>query len=148
MNWHGYFVLERLNIGAGNWASLKAMFDDMGTHDSVFPCYNTHLRTRLDGDAVLYESLFDTEEVSIAAFKQLLADVFGVPIEDIHDTKSSASYAGGETTIWRFWYPDTAAGHDRFLTERFGNGGSAWGESGDECRGYLALHNSEWETVE
>ena len=60
--WHGYFVIERLNIGAGNWASLLALIEALGTHDSPMPANNTHDRTRPDGDAAIYESLFEPDE--------------------------------------------------------------------------------------
>jgi hypothetical protein len=74
--WHGYFVVERLNPGDANWSGLRSLYLAMGTHDSAFPCNNTHIRARMDGGAVIYESLFDPAEVSIPAFKQLLADAF------------------------------------------------------------------------
>lgn len=140
-NWHGYFVIERQNIGITNWNALIALFEAMGTAGSRMPAHNNHWRTRLDGDAVIYESRFDTEEVSIAAFKQLLADEFNVPIEDIQSEPSSASYAGGMTTAWQFLYNAI----ERFKAERFGDGVSVWTESGDECRGYLATNREEWE---
>jgi hypothetical protein len=141
MNWHGYFVVKRQTIGAGNWAALQTVFENMGTLDSRFPCYNNHRRTRLDEDAVIYESRFNTEEVSVVAFKQLLADEFGVPVENIQSEIDSVSYAGGSTAVWQFLYSDV----ERFKVERFGDGGSNWQQSGDECRGYLALYQEEWD---
>lgn len=143
-NWHGYFVVERQTLGDSNWAALKAVFEAMGTAGSPFPAYNNHRRTRLDGDAVIYESQFDTSEVSIAAFKQLMADEFGVDVAEIQSNTGSTSYAGGSTTIWTFLYSDVA----RFVVERFGAGGSTWQQSGDECRGYLAANAAEWEEAE
>lgn len=141
MNWHGYFVVERQNISADNWAALQVVFESMGTLGSRFPCYNNHQRTRVDGDAVIYESRFDTEEVSVAAFKQLLADEFGVPLENIAHQTDTTTYADTETAIWQFLYNDV----ERFKVERFGAGGSIWQQSGDECRGYLALYRDEWD---
>ncbi|GAF82574.1 unnamed protein product [marine sediment metagenome] len=141
---HTYFVVERKNIGSGNWAALVALFEAMGMQYSKFPCFNNHDRTRLDGDAVIYESKFDTEEVSIAAFKQLLADEFGVDVADIGDVQDTADYAGIGTTTWVFTY----GGVDRFLIERFGGGEASWMQSGDEARGYLKLNSVEWEPEE
>lgn len=142
--WQGYFTVERLNIGAGNWSTLQGMFEGMGEHGSPFPCYNNHKRTRLDGDAVVYESRFDADEVSVAQFKELLAETFSVPVGDILHTTEQLDYAGHGTTRWTFYYDEITPGEDRFLVERFGQGGT-WQESGDECRGYLALYASEWE---
>jgi len=71
----------------------------------------------------------------------MLADEFGVPAGDIEHQVGSISYSGGFTRIWTFLYNSI----ERFRVERFGGGGSTWKESGDECRGYLALHRAEWE---
>jgi len=144
-NWRGYFAVIRKNVGIGNWSALIALFEAMGQHDSPFPMNNNHWRTRLDGDAVIYESNFDASEVTVAEFKALLAAEFGVPVEDILDTQSSESYAGHTTQVWTFWYPDLDAGHDRFRVERFGNGGT-WPVSREECVGYLIQYAAEWES--
>ena len=146
-DWHGYIVIERLNIGIGNWGALVTLFEQMGTHSSTMPAENTHDRTRLDGNAVIYESLFDPDEVSIDQFKELLAGEFGVSVEDILNTTEIVSYGNGETTIWTFYYDEIIPGEDRFLVERFGQGG-AWIESGDECRAYLKLYADQWEADE
>lgn len=141
-NIHTYFSVERQNISAGNWAQLRALFEDMGTQGSQFPMYNNHNRERLDGNAVIYESLFDTSEVSVAAFKQLLADAFGVDVGDIGDVQGSVSYAGGTTIIWQFTYNAI----NRFLIERFGGGGATWQESRQETLGYLSVYKELWES--
>lgn len=140
-NIHTYFSVERQNISVGNWAALQALFEGMGTQGSRFPMYNNHKRTRLDGDAVIYESLFDTSEVSLEAFKQLLADEFGVDVGDIDNTQSSTSYGGGTTVIWQFAYNAI----DRFKVGRFGGGGATWQQSRSECLGYLAVNAAQWE---
>jgi len=133
--------VERGQIGVGNWDALIALFKAMGTHDNPFPCHNNHDRARLDGDAVIYESLFDPDEVSIEAFKQLLADEFAILVEDIEHTTAQDDYAGHGTTVWTFLYNAVV----RLAVRRFGRGGT-WQESGDECRGYLVLYRDEWET--
>ena len=142
--WHGYILIERLNIGVGNWDALRTLFEQMGTQDSPLPCYNAHDRTRLDGDAVIYESRFDPAEVGVDQFKQLLADEFDVLVEDILNTTEQVDYAGHGTTRWTFYYDEEIPGEDRFLVERFGMGGT-WQESGDECRAYLSTVIDDWE---
>ncbi len=139
--WHGYIVIERGTVGAGNWSSLQTLFEDMGTHQCPYPCWNTHWRARLDGDAVIYESKFDPDEVSVDSFKELLADEFGVDAGDIEHTTAKADYAGHGTTVWEFLY----GGVVRFVARRFGQGGD-WTASGDECRAYLIENMEEWET--
>lgn len=144
MDWHGYFVVERLNIGISNWNALIVLFEAMGTESSPIPAFNNHWRKRIDDNAVIYESMFDTSEVSISAFKQMLADEFGVPVEDIEDVQTEESYAGGTTIVWTFLYNAV----ERFKVERFGGSGSTWTQSGDECRGYLFFYRDEWEPEE
>lgn len=139
---HCYFVTERGTVSAGNWASLLALFDAMGTQGSPFPMYNNHKRARLDGDAVIYESNFDTTEVSVDAFKQMLADEFGVDIGDIDDIQSQDNYAGIGTVTWAFLY----GAIERFVVRRFGGGGAAWEQSRVEAIGYLKLYQNEWES--
>ena len=141
-NWHGYFVVEKQNIGAGNWESLKALFEGMGTDDSPMPAHNNHRRTRLDGNAVIYESRFDSDEVSLGAFKQLLADEFGVDVNDIESTTDIVVYGDYDTAVWQFAYP--VGGDDRFQVERFGRGGGDWEVSRNECLGYLFDNAAEW----
>lgn len=138
--WSGYFVCERQNIGAANWAQLITLFVDMGTHDSKFPVDNTHSRARRDGDAVLYESAFNPGEVSGIAFRQLLADEFGVPVEDVGQTITQVTYVTIPTIIWTYDY----AGSDRFIVRRFGDGAASWEQSRVECLGYLKLNQALW----
>ncbi|MHC4621042.1 MAG: hypothetical protein ACYTEQ_25120 [Planctomycetota bacterium] len=141
--WHGYFVVERQNIGSGNWASLRALFEMMGTHDSLIPAYNNHFRARLDGDAVIYESQFNPTEVTIDEFKQLLADEFSVPIGDIQDVQSVVSYTSVyETAVWEFFYSAVL----RFTVRRFGRGGDRL-VSLAETHAYFAANLAAWESV-
>lgn len=141
MAWHGYIVIERLTIGSGNWATLQGVFEGMDTSGHPMPARNNHWRRRLDGDAVIHEGTFAVQEMTIATFKKLLADEFGVPVGQVKHQIGEGSYAGGFTRIWTFLYNDI----ERFKVERFGGGGASWKQSGDECRGYLALHIADWE---
>ena len=139
--WHGYFVVERNEIGINNWNALVAIFDGMGTSDSKFPAYNLQKRVRLDGNAVLYESQFDSEEVSGQAFRQLLADEFGIPVESIVWSTVEDDYAGYGTTTWLYLYNDIL----RFTVRRFGQG-QEWDISRKECIGYLVLYSDLWDS--
>ena len=141
---HCYVVVEKGTISAANWDALCALFAAMGEHGTPFPMMNNHSRTRLDGDAVIYESNFDTTEVSIEAFKQMLADEFGVQVGDIDDVPSQDDYAGIGTATWAFLYNAVS----RFIVRRFGGGGATWQESRLETLGYLKLYAAEWESPE
>lgn len=137
---HLYFVAERLNISALNWAQLIALFSAMGTEGDPFPAYNLHSRTRLDGDAIIYESQFSPGEVSGAAFRQMLADEFGVSVESVVQAITYDDYVGLGTTVWTYSYNAI----ERFIVRRFG-GGDGWDISRAECLGYLAANSEAWE---
>jgi hypothetical protein len=138
--WRGYFVVEQGAIGSGNWAALQVLYESMGSHGTPFPMYNTHWRTSLAGEAVIYESRFDPEEVSIEEFKQLLATEFGVPVEDIDHTQAVVSYSGSiDTMVWEFLYNAVV----RFTVRRFGRGGS-WNESRIEGLAYIDTYGPLW----
>lgn len=136
-----YFVAERLNIGSGNWDQLQALFEGMGTSESKFPAYINHWRERLDGDAVIYESRFEPGEVSGAKFRQLLADEFGVDVQDIDQVITQEDYSGAGTVVWTYSYNAI----ERFIVRRFGPGAVTWEESRLECLGYLKAKQAEWE---
>lgn len=143
-DWHGYFLVERHTVGAGNWAALLALFEAMGTTDSPYPAHNNHWRARPDGDAVIFESRFNPTEVSIPSFKQLLADEFEIDVADIAHATSHTSYSGDEqSTIWTFAY----LGVDRFSVHRFAGGGT-WQQSRHEALAYLKANIGEWEGEE
>lgn len=139
---HQYFLVERQNIGDANWNALVGLFEAMGTSNSTFPAYNNHWRTRLDGSAVIYESNFDSAEVSIPAFKQLLADEFNVDASAIASTIGSASYSiSGSTRTWQIDYNAV----NRFKIERLGGGGASWEQSRVETLGLLSGASVAWE---
>ena len=148
--WRGYFCCKRLNIGIGNWTQLKGIFEGMGTQKetdepsdspvSNFPAYINHWRERLDGDAVIYESQFEPGEVSGLKFRQLLADEFGVDIQDIDQEITQDDYAGYGTTVWTYSYGVL----ERFIVRRFGGGPATWEQSRLETLGYLKLYAAEW----
>jgi len=139
---HQYFVVERQNIGASNWETLVGLFEAMGTSNSPFPAFNNHWRTRLDGSAVIYESNFDSSEVSIPAFTQLLADEFAVDASAIINTAGSTKYSpSGSTRTWQFDYNAI----NRFEIQRFGGGGASWEQSRIETLGYLSSNSIAWE---
>jgi hypothetical protein len=144
VTWRGYFVVERGAIGAGNWASLQWLYERMGTRGSSFPMWNNHQRARLDGDAMIYEFKFEPGEVSVASFKELLANEFSIPIEDIDHTQDVVSYSGSvDTMVWEFLYNDLV----RFTVRRFGRGGT-WAESKTEALAYLQDDQAAWEPKE
>jgi len=137
--WHGYIGLENLNLNASQKAALIAAIKSLGP--SCQPCHLNHWRTRLDDEAVLFEALFDNNSVGIQAFKNRLGTIFGVDPATINHTAVTQSFAGGTTPVVTF----SLGGMDYIRLALFGGIGTGWWDSGDECRGYLALYRGEWE---
>lgn len=145
-HWHGYFGVEKLILGATKWQTLLDALDKLGPGSSYQPAKLLHCRDRLDGDARICEALFNKSALTINKFKERLALLYGVDPDDIdHDVmQPPPSFGGGVTQVITFTY----LGQGRLRVALFGGVGALWNESGDECRGYLALHSDEWEPEE
>lgn len=144
MSWHGYIGIENLALNVTQRTTLITALKALGPASNRQPAKLCHWRTRLDGEAIILEALFDEDNLTIAKFKDRLASIFGVAAGDIGHATVQRSFAGGTTPVVTFSY----AGTDRLRFALFGGVGAAWQESGDECRGYLALNVDDWEVQE
>jgi hypothetical protein len=145
---HCYFVVERViaNLNQANWDRLNSLFTKMGTIGSLFPAHNLHKRVSIDGNKVIYESMFDTGEISLVAFRQLLANEFGVSVDNIDAimTLDHYSEAGeADTVTWDILYNSES----RIVIRRFGGGVAPWEQSRLEAIGYLIQNQAEWESI-
>lgn len=144
MAWHGYFALEDLNLNASQRATLVDALRQLGPASDPQPARLLHWRPRLDGEAAIFEALFQEVNLAVERWKQRLANIFGVDPATIDHTTSIQHFGGGMTPVVTF----SRSGVNYLRVALFGGVGAEWNESGDECRGYLALHRDEWETVE
>jgi hypothetical protein len=96
-----------------------------------------HWRTRLDGEAVIFEAVFDEDALTIQAFKARLTAIFGVDAID-------HSVSGTPTPVITF----SKGGTDYIRVVLFGGVGATWQDSGDAARAYLATNSAEWESQE
>ena len=76
--WHGYFGIENLGLNAEQRAVIVEELRRLGPESDRQPARLNHWRTRLDGEAVIYEALWDEETITIEAFKKRLAALFGI----------------------------------------------------------------------
>ena len=140
--WHGYFVIEQLaDLPDEDWEKILSTANGLGPAVDGQPCNLNHWRQRLDGRAVLYEALFTEQRISEGQWKVLIGAMLGVPPPQMELARDVASYAGNSTD-------ETTYSHDgdEFATIRwFAGMGAPWMDSGDECRGYLKLHQAQWE---
>ena len=138
---HFYLGIENLALNPTQRQTLMDALKALGPASDPQPARLCHWRTRLDGEAAIFEALFDEDNLTIAAFKQRLGDIFNVDPATIDHSIVVRSFAGGSTPIVTF----SRGGVDYLRFALFGGQGAAWMKSGDECRGYLALNRDDWE---
>jgi len=140
--WHGYFGIENIALNDTQHGLLVEALRALGPESDSQPARLCHWITRLDGQAAIFEALFREDDISIAAFKDRLAAIFDINPDTIdHDLNTVSFSEGGNTPVAVF----SRNGTDYLRMALFGGTDATWMESGDECRGYLALYRDLWE---
>lgn len=138
--WHGYFGIENLNLNPSQRDTLVSALRALGPATDPQPARLCHWRTRLDGQAAIFEALFDEDVLTVATWKNRLATIFGVYPSTIDHATVTQHFAGGSTPVVTF----SRGGTDYLRVALFGGVGAAWHESGDECRAYIAANSGDW----
>lgn len=137
---HCYIGTENLNLNATQRDTLIAALKALGPASDPQPARLNHWRIRLDGEAVIFEALFNTDNISVQAFKNRLANIFSVDPDTVDDATQQTAYGPAVT------FSRGGTDYLRFLL--FGGAGATWQESGDACRAYLIANAAEWEPAE
>jgi len=142
---HFYMGIENLNLNAAQRAILIAELRALGPpregdDAETQPCRLNHWRTRLDGQAAIFEALFDEDALAVERFKRRLGAIFGVDPATIDHSTATAHFAGGDTPVVTF----SRGGTDYLRFALFGGVGATWQESRLETLGYLAANAEEW----
>src|SRR5688572_16025858 len=91
MNIQVYFGIENLNLTNQQRNTLVAGLQQLGHNTSYLTNERNHWRFRLDNQAIIFEALFDENDLTIAAIKQRLANLFNVAVNTIsHSTQQTA----------------------------------------------------------
>lgn len=141
---HVYFGVENLALNAAQRKTLADELEALGPAADPQPARLCHWRTRLDGDAIIYEALFDEENLTVAKFKERLGAIFDIDPATIDHSTSDEIFNALQTAVVTF----SRLGTDYLRAAFFGYDGvswPAWMESGDECRAYLIANTAEWE---
>lgn len=142
--WRGYFGIENIALNDSQRAELIAALRQLGPQSRrrvAQPAYLCHWRTRLDGDAAIFEALFDEENLTVQAFKNRLGAIFDVDPDTIDHSTTVAHFAYGDTPVVTFG----RSGTDYLRMALFGGVEAGWVKSRAECLGYLAANIEEWE---
>ena len=141
--WHGYFAIEDINLTDNQRDTLVAVLRNLGPDLHPSPACLNHWRTRLDGDAAIFEALFDEDMLTLQAFKDRLAAILSVDPATIDHSLTLYHFADGDTPVAIF----SRTGTDYLRMALFGGPDATWQESGDEVRAYLALYADQWEGI-
>ena len=139
--WHGYFGIENLNLNVWERQTLVNALRELGAASDPQPARLCHWRTRLDGDGAIFEAAFSEDGLTIGKWKNRLGSIFTVNPATINHAAVTRHFAGGDTPVVTF----SKGGTDYLRVALFGGVGTAWNESGDECRGYLLANLADWE---
>ena len=141
--WHGYLAMENVGLNAAQKATLIAAIKALGPGNDPQPARLNHWRTRLDGEAAIFEAAFDEDNLTVAVWKQRLGDIFGVSWVTIGHTATDVIFDSLVTPVIMFH----RLGVDYLRVALFAGVGATWDQSHDEVMGYLALYHDEWEEV-
>jgi len=139
-NRHFYFSFENLALVESDWIDLVERFRQRGSaNNGDNPAERNHQRERLDGQAIIYEALFNENAVNANAVRGILTSITGVTPKRIsYDT------VAGDNLVTTY----TLDGVDSLIQSVFGINGATWQESRVEVISYLAENSEEWEAAE
>lgn len=138
---HLYFGIENINLNAAQRSTLVGVLRGLGPGSHPQPCMLCHWRTRLDNDAVIFEALFDEDNLTVDWFKDRLAAIFNVNPATIDHTLNNVTFVTRQTLMAVF----ARNGTDYLRMALFGGTGATWGQSRIEVLGYLAANIDDWE---
>ena len=141
---HCYFGIENLALNNEQHDLLVQALRDLGPDNHPSPACLCHWRTRLDGQAAIFEALLSEDAISIDAFKQRLGTIFAISWVTIGHTITYPTFDHLSTATVTF----SRTGTDYLRVAFFGYNGAdwpTWEQSGDEVRAYLALYRDLWE---
>ena len=106
-NWHGYIGIENLNLNDTQRGELIQALRSLGPSSDPQPARLCHWRTRLDGEAAIFEALFDESNLTVAKFKNRLGSIFGVDPAAIDHSIITRHFSEGNTPVVTFSYLGT-----------------------------------------
>lgn len=145
MNRHVYFGIENLALNETQRAALVSVLNVLGPLNNSQPAFNNHRRVRLDGNAAIYESLWDEDTITVQTFKNRLGTIFGVDPATITHTVTLVTFAARQTVVVTFRYGAT----NYLKVVFFGYAGDgnwpSWEQSRGEAVQYIINNKAAWE---
>ena len=141
---HVYFGIENLALNDTQRGELVDALRKLGPDKHPQPACLCHWRTRLDGQAAIFEALFNEDVITIAAFKNRLGNIFDIDPESITHAVVYPTFANLSTAVVTFGRNAT----DYLRVAFFGYNGTdwpTWEQSNVETLAYLAANRDLWE---
>ncbi len=136
--WQGYFYVEVLSLTTQQKQTLVDALKLLGLRNQdEHPDERNHWRVRLDGNAVIFEAVFDSDHLTVAALRQRLADLFNVSVSSIVPTTSSNQY--GDIVVLKY------NNIDRLRVGIFGGRAGTYQQSHAAARLFLIDFKTAWD---
>lgn len=136
-----YCIGQDLSLTAPQRAALWQVIREIAGLDTGQPRDKAHGRLSLDGSLINFQGLFDEDDLSVAAFKQRLADEFGVDVGTIDSARADIEIGGYTSPFWTF----SRLGTNYFRLAVMGGLSATLAESNAAMLAYLAANAAEWE---
>ena len=133
-----YFYVENLNLTAPQQATLVAQLQALGQRNADNnPRMRNHWRTRLDGQAAIFEAWWDSSQLTAVAMRNRLASIFSV-------SQASITYATTQP-VYGSLVTYTYASVDRLRLGVFAGANASYKDSQAAALQYLADNAAGWE---
>lgn len=145
---HLYFGIENLALTAPQKQQLVDQLQALGQRNGGLPHERNHWRVRPDNDAVIFEAVFDTSNLTALQMRTYLANIFGVNVSLITSALTTPNFSGTrQSQVLTFTYNSI----QRLRSVAFGSVSIAgidttWEQSRIEAAAYLAANAVAWES--
>ncbi len=130
--WYGYFYIESLSLTQQQRQTLINALKGLGLHNQdEHPNERNHWRVRIDQLAVIFEAVFNSDHLTVAALRTRLANIFGINENLITFTTSTNQY--GDIVVFKY------NSIDRLRVGVFGGRSASY--SASQAAANLFLHN-------
>ena len=137
--WQGYFYVENLGLSAQQKQTLVDVLKVWGLRNQdLSPKKRNHWRVRLDGEAVIFEAVFEVDNITVLWFRTKLAEIFSVPVANITATTTNTDY--GPVSTFKFLTVN------KLRMGIFAGLSSTWAESRLAVLNFIADNRSAWDT--
>ena len=133
-----YFYIESIDLTLAQRQTLVDVLKAWGLrNDSIYPNERNHWAVRPDNLAVIFEAVFDADNLTVLWFRTKLAQIFGVLLTKITATTFTNQYGTGAN----FSYNSVV----KMRLGIFGGINATWDESHEAALMFLSDFKELWQ---